>query len=433
MKKNLSLLASFSLLFNVLFLLLMMSCKKTSGGGGDVPTVAVASVNKITQTSATSGGEITSEGGSAVSARGICWSSDKIPTTSDTKTTDGSGSGSFTSSITGLTPGATYNIRAYAVNAGGTAYSGALTFNALSYATVLTTTSFSAITTTTAKSGGDVPNDADAHVTARGVCWNTSSNPTNGNNKTTDGSGPGTFTSSLTGLTPNTTYYIRAYATTSTGTSYGNELVLKTFTGTVKDFDNNVYYTITIATQVWMAENLKTTTYNDGTPIPMVADPVAWTALTTNGYCWYSNDSATYKKTYGGLYNFYVVDTLSNGGKNVCPTGWHVPTDDQWSSLSGNVGGDVGAGGELKEAGTTHWLSPNAGATNESFFSALPAGSRRAYGGFGTIGTDANFWTSTTYYDTTSSWDRFLSSDNSNVHRQYTGKANGISIRCLKD
>jgi uncharacterized protein (TIGR02145 family) len=110
-----------------------------------------------------------------------------------------------------------------------------------------------------------------------------------------------------------------------------------------------------------------------------------------------------------------------------------VPTDDQWSSLSGNVGGDVGAGGELKEAGTTHWLSPNAGATNESFFSALPAGSRGAYGGFGTIGTDANFWTSTTYYDTTSSWDRFLSSDNSNVHRQYTGKANGISIRCLKD
>jgi uncharacterized protein (TIGR02145 family) len=433
MKKNLSLLASFSLLFIVLFLFLMISCKKTSGGGGDVPTILVASVNKITQTSATSGGEVTSDGGSAVTSRGVCWSSDKIPTTSDNKTTDGSGSGTFTSSVIGLNPGATYNIRAYAINASGTAYSIALTFTALSYATVLTTAPFSAITTTTAKSGGDVPNDAGAPVTARGVCWNTSSNPTIGNNKTIDGSGPGAFTSSLTGLTPNTNYYIRAYATTSTATSYGNELVIKTFTGTVKDIDKNVYNTITIGTEVWMAENLKTTIYNDGTPIPMVTDPVAWTALTTDGYCWYSNDSATYKKTYGGLYNFYVVDTTSNGGKNVCPAGWHVPTDYEWSSLTGNVGGDVGAGGKLKEAGTTHWLSPNAGATNESFFSALPGGSRGGYGAFIDIGASGNFWTSDKYYDTTSSWDRFISSDNSNVHRQYIGKVNGLSIRCIKD
>jgi uncharacterized protein (TIGR02145 family) len=431
MKFYLSPLANFSLLLTALFLLPLTSCKKEASKA--VPTVAIAIVNNITQTSATCGGEVTSEGGAAVTARGVCWSSDKTPTTSDKKTTDGSGTGTFASSVTGLTPGATYNILAYAVNEGGTAYSSSITFTALSYATVLTTAAFSAITTTSAVSGGDVPNDAGAPVTARGVCWNTSANATIGNNKTTDGSGPGSFTSSITGLTPNSIYYVRAYTTTSAGTSYGNELVLKTYTGTVKDFDNNVYNTVTVGTQVWMAENLKTTSYNDGTAIPQVVDPVAWTALTTAGYCWPSNDKATYKDIYGALYNFYVVDATTNGGKNACPVGWHVPSDDEWTSLVGAVGGELGAGGKLKEAGTKHWLSPNAGATNESFFSALPAGGRGSNGGFDTIGSGASFWTSTTYYDTTSSWDRFLSSDNGNAHRQYTGKVNGVSIRCLKD
>jgi uncharacterized protein (TIGR02145 family) len=431
MKNFLSSLANFSLLFTALFLLHLTSCKKEASK--DVPIIAVAIVNNITQTSATCGGEVTSEGGAAVTARGVCWVANKIPTTSDNKTTDGSGTGTFTSSVTGLTPGATYNIRAYAVNAGGTAYSSSITFNALSYATVLTTVPLSAITTTSAVSGGDVPNDAGAPVTARGVCWNTSTSPTIGNNKTIDGAGPGEFTSAITGLNPNITYYVRAYATSSAGTSYGNELVLKTFTGTVKDFDNNLYYTITIATQVWMAENLKTTKYNDGTDIPLVADAGLWTALTTPGYCWYSNDAASYKDIYGGMYNYYVVDSVSNGHKNVCPAGWHVPTDDEWTTLSFNVGGDAGAGGKLKEAGTKHWLSPNAGATNESFFSALPGGNRGGYADFIGIGASGNFWTSTTYYDTTSSWYRFLSSDNSNVHKAYIGKVNGLSIRCLKN
>ena len=137
MKNFLSSLANFSLLFTALFLLHLTSCKKEASK--DVPIIAVAIVNNITQTSATCGGEVTSEGGAAVTARGVCWVANKIPTTSDNKTTDGSGTGTFTSSVTGLTPGATYNIRAYAVNAGGTAYSSSITFNALSYATVLTT------------------------------------------------------------------------------------------------------------------------------------------------------------------------------------------------------------------------------------------------------------------------------------------------------
>jgi uncharacterized protein (TIGR02145 family) len=428
MKKFISHLAIFSVVFAGLFLSFLISCKKEASK--TIPTVTISSVTNITETSAESGGNVTSDGGSEVTARGVCWDVNSNPTTANNKTTDGTGSGSFSSSITGLTPGAGYNIRAYATNEVGTAYSSPTTFNALASIPVLTTAPITDVTTTSATSGGNIPDDGGAAITARGVCWNTSSNPTIGNSKTTDGTGTGTFTSSITGLLTNTTYYVRAYATNSAGTSYGDEAVLKTFTGTVTDFDGNVYFIVTIGTQVWMAGNLKTVKFNDGSAIPLVTDKAAWNALTTPGYCWLNNDEAANKVTYGALYNYYVVDPASNGGKNVCPAGWHVPTDGQWTDMTTFLGGEVGAGGKIKETGTAHWQTPNTGATNETGFTALPAGGR-GYD-FGVTGTEANFWTSTEY-ETNSAWDRFISFSNSNVHTQYYGKRNGISIRCLKD
>ena len=272
----------------------------------------------------------------------------------------------------------------------GTAYSSATIFSALASAPVLITTSLSAVTTTSATTGGNIPDDGGAPITARGVCWNTSASPTIGNSKTTDGTGIGIFTSSITGLTANTTYYVRAYATNSIGTAYGDEAVLKTFTGTVTDFDGNVYYTVTIGSQVWLAGNLKTVKYNDGTDIPLVTDKTAWGALTTPGYCWLNNDKATNKDTYGALYNYYVVDPAANGGKNVCPTGWKVPTNDEWTALTTYLNGEAAAGGKLKEAGTAHWQTPNTGATNETGFTALPAGGR-GYDFIGVTGTDTSF------------------------------------------
>jgi len=430
MKKFISYSAIFSILSAGLFFSLLISCKKEASKV--IPTVTVASVTNITATTAATGGNVTSDGGSEVTARGVCWSVTSNPTTAANTTTDGTGPGSFSSSITGLTPGAVYNIRAYATNAVGTAYSSPSIFSALASIPVLTTNSLSAMTTTSATSGGNIPNDGGAAITARGVCWNTSASPTTGNSKTTDGTGIGIFTSSITGLTANTTYYVRAYASNSAGTSYGDEAVLRTFTATVTDFDGNIYYTVTIGTQVWMAGNLKTIKYNDGTAIPLVIDNDAWAALLTPGYCWFNNDNAN-KAIYGALYNYYVVDPASNGGKNVCPTGWHVPTNDQWITLTTNLNGEAGAGGKLKEAGTAHWQTPNTAATNETGFSALPASGRGANGGFGLIGTEASFWTSTPYYDTTSAWDRYLTFSNSMAHPLYTGKINGISIRCLKN
>ncbi|MDZ7695438.1 MAG: GDSL-type esterase/lipase family protein [Deltaproteobacteria bacterium] len=187
------------------------------------PTVTTTAVSAITATSASSGGDVTSDGGAFVTARGVCWSTSANPTVSNDKTTDGTGTGSFTSAITGLSPGTTYHVRAYATNSAGTAYGSDVSFTTLTTPTV-TTTAVSAITATSASSGGDVTSDGGAFVTARGVCWSTSANPTVSNDKTTDGTGTGSFTSAITGLSPLTTYHVRAYATNSVGTAYGSDV-----------------------------------------------------------------------------------------------------------------------------------------------------------------------------------------------------------------
>jgi uncharacterized protein (TIGR02145 family) len=145
----------------------------------------------------------------------------------------------------------------------------------------------------------------------------------------------------------------------------------------VKDIDGNVYTAITIGTQIWMGENLKTTRYNDKTEIPNVVSNVLWQELTSGAYSWYDHDESTYKKAYGGLYNWYAA----NSGK-LCPVGWRLPTPEDWTTLSDFLGGDEIAGGKLKETGTTHWSSPNTGATNETGFTGLPTGLRESDGTF---------------------------------------------------
>jgi uncharacterized protein (TIGR02145 family) len=389
-----------------------------------VPTLTTNAVTTITQTTATSGGNISSDGGASVTARGVCWSTSANPTTSlSTKTTDGTGTGAFTSSLTGLTANTSYYVRAYATNSVGTVYGTQVSFTTSAVVIpTLTTTAASSITSSTATSGGNISSDGGASVTARGVCWNTTSNPTISlSTKTTNGTGTGAFTSSLTGLTANTSYYIRAYATNSAGTSYGNQISF--ITQLVSDVDGNTYTTVTIGSQVWMAENLKTTRYNDNTAIPMVTVNNTWFLMTTPGYCWYNNNVATY----GALYNWYTVST----GK-LCPTGWHVPSDAEWTTLTTYLGGESVAGGKLKETGTSHWSSPNTGATNSSGFTALPGGYRDFTGAFYYIGT-IGFWWSSTENGTNYAWFRAMGYSYSYVYRDYYYPQNGLSVRCLRD
>src|ERR1035437_418535 len=204
------------------------SCKKEPV----LPTLTTSDVTNVTINSVTSGGSITKDGGAAVTARGVCWATVANPTITDSFTSDSKGTGSFTSAITGLTSNTLYHIRAYATNSAGTAYGNDVSFTTTPIVVpTLTTTIISSITLTTAVSGGNITSDGNGAITARGVCWATTSTPTITNSLTTDSTGTGSFTSNLTGLLPATTYYVRAYATNSAGTAYGNEISFTTAVG----------------------------------------------------------------------------------------------------------------------------------------------------------------------------------------------------------
>jgi len=199
---------------------------------------------------------------------------------------------------------------------------------------------------------------------------------------------------------------------------------------TVTDIDGNVYHTVTIGTQVWMIENLKTTHYSDGSAIPNVTDGITWRALTTPAYCWYNNDATNYKATYGALYNWFSVDVSTNGNKNVCPTGWHVPNGAEWTTLVNYLGGWSVAGGKMKEIGTTHWTSPNIGATNESDFTLLPGGACTDH--FTEFGINGHYWSTSNSFGIWA-WEFVGFNNQINILGQENVRQFGFSIRCIKD
>jgi uncharacterized protein (TIGR02145 family) len=195
--------------------------------------------------------------------------------------------------------------------------------------------------------------------------------------------------------------------------------------GSVTDIEGNTYKTIKIGNQTWMAENLRTTKYNDGTAIPNVTDNGAWTGLNTGAYCWYNNNINN-KNPNGALYNWYAV----SAGK-LCPTGWHVPSDAEWTTLETYLGGSSLAGGKMKS--TTGWNSPNTGATNTSGFSALPGGSRYDYDGtFDNVGYYGYWWSSSDNVSSNGFY-RYLHYGHATMYRSGHDKRFGFCIRCVRD
>jgi len=202
----------------------------------------------------------------------------------------------------------------------------------------------------------------------------------------------------------------------------------------LKDRDGNEYSTVQIGTQLWMAENLKTTKYNDGSDIPLVIDNTAWSELSTGAYCWWNNDEninigqdAMYN--HGALYNWYAVETTK-----LCPSNWHVPSDADWNTLSDYLGGNSVSGGKMKSVGTEYWSFPNTGATNESGFSGLPTGVRISEGFFAGIGTNADFWSSSEK-DASTAYPRDLQANTEELLLEPNGtpKEFGFAVRCLMD
>ncbi len=326
-----------------------------------LPTVTTSPVTNIAQTTATSGGNVTSDGGATVTARGVCWNTEPNATIENNHTSDGSGTGTFVSNLTGLTANTPYFVRAYATNSEGTAYGNEVQFSTLPNASlpVVITSAATNITQTTATSGGNVTSDGGATVTARGVCWNTTPNPTIVNSHTTNGSGTGAFVSNLTALTPNTPYYIRAYATNSVGTAYGNQVNFTTLpagftcgssltithvTGEVAPVDKTVTYgTVTNIpgepSKCWITSNLgadhQATAKDDAT------EPSA-------GWYWQFNRKQGYK--HDGVTRTPNTTWITSINENSNWTaandpctlelgaGWRIPTNTEWTNVeaSGN-------------------------------------------------------------------------------------------------
>jgi uncharacterized protein (TIGR02145 family) len=504
-------------------------CKKDEPA--KLPTLTTTGVTAITASTASGGGTISSDGGAAITVRGVCWGLTEGPTTSDTKTSDGTGKGQFTSSLTGLAAGTSYHIRAYATNSAGTAYGEDMTFVTLGQAPLATTLAATNITSSGATLNGTITaNDLATTVTfeygtttSYGLTANATPSEVTGNAATNasaniSGLSPGvtyhfrikainslgtvygsdlTFMTSasvpiattmaasnttssgatlngnvnangaattisfeygltasygqtvsgvpsqipatynvavyaaVSGLSSSTTYHFRVKAVNSAGTSYGSDLTFTTSGGTttVSDIDGNVYNTVTIGTQTWFKENLKVTKYTDGTAIPNITDNTAWSSASSGAYCDYSNTPST-SAIYGRLYNWYVVTTTNS--KKVCPSGWHAPSDAEWTTLVTYLGGELVAGGKMKETGTSHWLTPNASATNSSGFTGLPAGYRSETGTFGLSG-NSGYWWSSTEGGTTFGWDRYLYYNNAYVVRGDMNKNGGFSVRCIKN
>jgi uncharacterized protein (TIGR02145 family) len=268
----------------------------------------------------------------------------------------------------------------------------------------------------------------------RGFCWSTVPGPTITNDTVMAGFGNGDYGKTIYGLTPGTTYYFKAFTRKSSTVYYGNEISFTTLTiglpgpgvGTVTDIDGNVYNTVTLGTQVWMVENLKTTKYRDGTSIAEITDNAAWVADTYGAYCIYDNNPAN-KAVYGLLYNCFAVRNT----RNIAPAGWHVPDVAELYSLFYYVGGYGVAGGRMKEAGFDHWQVPNTGAENSAEFTALGAGRRNVNGTFDGFQQMNYFWSSSASYFA------FVLSYNSESFTTSQGYSNvspfGYSVRCVKD
>ncbi|MFM2292545.1 MAG: hypothetical protein RIS29_2358 [Bacteroidota bacterium] len=293
---------------------------------------------------------------------------------------------------------------------------------------VVTTTAASAVNSNDAICGGAVATDGGETVTESGICWNTTGNPTINNSKKSISAGVTTFSSTITGLSASTTYYIRAYATNSLGTAYGDQITITTQAPTVTDIDGNVYHTVVIGTQTWMVENLKTTKYNDGTTISYSGPDLDWISTSTAAYG-YPNGSSVNKVTYGLLYNWYAANS-----SKIAPAGWHVPTKAEIETLVTYLGGNSAAGGSLKETGTSHWIYGNTGASNTSGFTAIPAGYITGdTGSLQKFGYNSVFWSTTPGTTSDTAYRILLDYASITTSINADSKISGYSIRCIKN
>ncbi|MHC1703314.1 MAG: fibrobacter succinogenes major paralogous domain-containing protein [Tenuifilaceae bacterium] len=406
----------------------IFSCEKL-----DIQKIMVLktkSVNDITGTTANVKGEIV-DLGEGMTDHGVYYSTSPNAK-SGTKLSQGTptGIGEFTVLMNNLAINTKYYVCVYGARGNTLVYGEETNFTTDNQPTV-TLNSVNNITATSAYCVSNITSDGGEVITECGICCSTSQNPTIDDAiKINNNSVIGSFISEIFILVPDTKYYVRAYAINNVGTNYSNEIIFTT-TKTISDIDGNIYNVIQIGAQVWMAENLKSTRFTDGTAIPYTTNNAAWVNENSSTYCWYNNEIQN-KENYGALYNkITIIDS-----HHLCPKGWHIPTEIEWKQLENFLGGSSIAGGKLKAK--TIWKYPNTGATNESGFSAFPGGSRSAVdGSFVGLYAIGEWWSSPRIGDA-HSYSFSLYYYDSYSQYYYTNFFDGSvsvgrSVRCVRD
>ncbi len=401
------------------------------------PAVTTAQATSVTQSSAVAGGSVTSTGGAAITERGVYFGTGNDPATTGTKVTATLGDvGSFTVNLTTLTAGTRYYFVAFATNSAGTSFGTVLDFTTTDVVLGTVTTTAPALIATSSTSvtaGGNVTSAGGGTISERGVCYAITPNPDiDDDTEASATSTTGTFQVTLEGLLEGTVYYVRAYVINEEGPAYGTQAQILTM---VSDVEDNIYNTVLIGDQVWMAENLNTRRYNDDTAIPNITGNANWAAATSAGYSYYM-DNVTYGATYGALYNFWAINT-----GRLCPTGWRVASDNDFKTLEMELGMTQGQADGVYERGTdqgvqmktpTGWNPGGIAGTNSSGFSAVPGGYRFYETGLSTaMGAVASFGTSTSHSATSYIY-RQLWYNTATVYRVDVPYAAGFSVRCVK-
>ncbi|MBL0013595.1 MAG: fibrobacter succinogenes major paralogous domain-containing protein [Flavobacterium sp.] len=411
---------------------ILFSCSSDSNDNSSLPLVIeirIKDIASIDSFSAQITTTIASNGGNDVVERGVIWSTSTNPTIDlPTKTNDGTGIGTFTTTISGLLGNTTYYVRSYLTNNSGTIYSGQNQFTTSSVALLpeLSTDNVNVSTLSSADCTYTIFSDNENEIIARGVVWSTSINPTIYNSsKTNDGVGTGSFISYISNLSVDTTYYIRAYATNSIGTSYGEQREFTTSSELMND--------IAIGNQVWMYKNLAVSTYRNGDAIQYVdtSNEVAvWPDLTTGAWCNYQDNSLN-DAIYGKLYNWYAV----NDPRGLAPVGYHVPSSEEWNTLISYLGGTAVAGEKLRSV--SRWQTTgeeNYTFLNRSGFTGLPGGYRSSALdlNYYSIGITGRWWSSTQNGQALANIVKL----DAGYRRCEVGpnrKNFGYSVRCIKD
>lgn len=410
----------------------------TSATPISLPVVTIGSVQSLTTNEATVSGSVDDigTGAASVSEHGHCWSNfTTAPTVNDLKTSLGArtSTGSYMSTLGSLSPATKYYVRAYATNPAGTAYSS----NYISFTTpedisapTVTTTEVTNVTKNTAVCGGTVISDGGAEVLEKGVCWNTSPEPTLINKCTKDGTGTEAYTSFLKSLAKNTKYYVRAYAKNNVGTAYGEQKIFTTLAEWVVPGDDwtdtrdgQEYGTVQIGSQIWMAENLNVGVQITGSEIP------GWNTIIEK-YCYDDNSSKC--DVYGGLYTWYEMMgwEYMESIQGICPDGWHLPSDNEWWELESFLGIDESER-YLAFRGTDEAYDLMEG--GYTGFNALMVGYRDwALEIFDEEGVATYFWT-TTQFDEYMAIFRQLVWNSGQTGFWADDKEYAASVRCIKD